>query len=360
MSSYNFADRYKSAGLAPGHEIIALRQAPFDKLKKDASLDVILDLTRLYFGLPVPQGANWFREAFAETDLSFSLVDNEREASVLSACLLAAIIDDGQIFAALAPLVTAAGGARRPLSCPDFLEEARQALGRHAVESREDSAADVTKIRLPIKGKAVTALEAIVEAQDWGKFSDVMKGTSAEALEATKTLANQVFSVVQPLAAQVRDLREEVSMLWWYIGGWSRTLEKPFAELDVATAALMAGLDLAQLVDGDCGPSAAPAILHRLVIGSRAEIVEKLTLNEAVDSLPIGTLSSMGVPSGISKIGDICVVYSALTKADEIGSGGAWHASFKRATGVDATISFSPLQLAIQMYRESLLAAQIK
>jgi hypothetical protein len=49
-----------------------------------------------------------------------------------------------------------------------------------------------------------------------------------------------------------------------------------------------------------------------------------------------------------------------LTKAEEIGSGSAWHAAFKKASGLEATIQFSPLELAMQVYRESLLVAQIE
>ena len=92
MSNFNFGDSYKAAGLNPGPDIIGLRQEPFNQLLEQIDSQMTMDFTRLLYGLPIPRGTEWFREAFAETDPSFSMVDNEREAAVLSACLLNAAI----------------------------------------------------------------------------------------------------------------------------------------------------------------------------------------------------------------------------------------------------------------------------
>jgi hypothetical protein len=46
-------------------------------------------------------------------------------------------------------------------------------------------------------------------------------------------------------------------------------------------------------------------------------------------------------------------------KAEDIGNGSSWHAAFKKATGLDATIEFQPLELAMQVYREALLIAKV-
>ena len=51
MAGFNFADRYKIAGLAPGPEIIGLRQEPFERLRKELTPSRAVELTRLYFGL---------------------------------------------------------------------------------------------------------------------------------------------------------------------------------------------------------------------------------------------------------------------------------------------------------------------
>lgn len=358
MPNYNFADHYKAAGLTPGSEIIRLRQIPFDKLRKEIDIDKALNLTRLYFGLAVPDGTDWFREAFAETDASFSMIDNEREASVLSVCLLSAALADGKIFAGLAPVVVAVCGNRVPLVFPEFIEDARHALSSHSVSVRQQIAAEVTAIKLPGKSKVSASVDALLAAPDWPKNGEAIKLASSEALDATKNLANQVFTVVSPLVKQMRDLREEVNMLWWYIGGWSRALDKPFAGLDVGLAALMAGIDLANLAEGESGPVAAPAILQRLVIDSRVAENKKISLKSAVEALPADAFSRLEIPESISNVSDLCPVLAALVKANEIGKGD-WYAAFKKASGLDAGTKFLPIELAMQVYRESLLLAQV-
>jgi hypothetical protein len=359
MPSFNFADQYKAAGLNPGPEIIKLRQEPFDKIQKGLNTTMVLDLTRLYFGFAVPNGTEWFSEAFRETDASFSMIDNEREASVLAACLLAAALDAGNVCAGLAPIVAAAAGSRVPLVRPEFIEDARQALAIHSINSRQQTAADLSKIKQPVKSKVAAAVAEYLPAPNWNNSGDAIKLAANESFEATKTLANQVSSVISPLVKQVRDLREEVSMLWWYIGGWSRILEKPFSELDVGLAALMAGLDLAHLTLGESGPVAAQAILHRLLISSStSNESKKIALKSAVDELPSDTFQQLQIPKTINSVSDLCPVLAALAKADEIGNG-QWYIAFKKTTHLDAGTKFPLIELAMQVYRESLLLAQI-
>lgn len=76
--------------------------------------------------------------------------------------------------------------------------------------------------------------------------------------------------------------------------------------------------------------------------------------------MPVGTFPRLEFPKDIAQVSDLSPVLCALAKAEEIGSGSAWHAAFKKTTGLEATMPFSPLELAIQVYRESLLAAQVE
>src|SRR5437899_71713 len=163
MASFSFADSYKAAGLTPGPEIIRLRQEPFDKLRNIIDASTAVGLTRLYFGLPVPDGTDWFRSPFEAADPSFSMLDNQREAAVLSACLLGAALEDGKVAAGLAPLAAAAAGNRSPLVRPEFLEEARKSLHDKAVETRLGAPAGAPRITLPPKSKIPAALTAVTQ-----------------------------------------------------------------------------------------------------------------------------------------------------------------------------------------------------
>lgn len=178
---------------------------------------------------------------------------------------------------------------------------------------------------------------------------------SEESSDITGNLATQVFSVVKPLAAQVLTLREEVEMLWWHVGGWSRVLEKPFAQLELGLAAVFAGIDMAEMSRTETGPAAAPAIFQRTLAAGRKGKTAKIAIRDAVDALPQNAFDRLTLPDALGTVPDICPVLTAFAKAREIGAGPAWHASFGKATGLDAGLAFVPLDLAMQAFRERLL-----
>jgi hypothetical protein len=178
---------------------------------------------------------------------------------------------------------------------------------------------------------------------------------SEESAEITKTLAKQLLTVVQPLAAETLTLREEVDMLWWHIGGWSRLLDRPFTDLDLGLAAVLAGVDLADMSRSAMGPAAAPAILQRTLAAGRKTQNAKITINNAVEALSQGLFDRLKLDRRLSEVPEICPVLTAFAKANEIGPSPTWHATFARATKLEAKSAFAPLDLAMQAYRERLL-----
>jgi hypothetical protein len=312
VSGFNFADSYRAAHLAPGPEILRLRQQPFAVLRDTFDLKRALDLTRLFFDLPVPDGTDWFRSAFAETDDSFSMLDNKREVAVLAACLLEAAIEDGHVMAAVATLATAAAGNRRPLVRPELLEHASQALLAQEISNRRTELANLT---------------------------------GQEALPSlTKEAAN---------------LREEVDILWWFVGGWSQALQCPFGDLNPSLVPVIAGLDLAYLTRGPKGPAAAPAILQRLLTAGRKRRVGKVTIQGAVDALSPDLFERLQLREELKRVPDICPVLTAFSRAHEIGASPVWHNPFRTASRLEPTSAFQPLALAMQAYRETLLLKQL-
>lgn len=356
MTGLSFADAYRAAGLAPGPDIIRVRQEACEKLRSKVDPRRAVDLTRMYFGLPVPGGIDWFIAPFAESDPSFSLLDNEREAAVLSACLLAAALAEGEAAAGLAVLDASFSGRRRPLVRPEFIEEARRTLHEMAVQTRR-VAVEVDQIKPPTKSKVSAEADQFAQAPDWPKAAALFKAAADESSRSTTNLVAQVTGVLKPMVAQMTDLREELEMLWWYVGGWSRILDRPFAELDPALAAAMAGRDLADLAEDAVGPAAAAAILQRLISAGREANALEVSIRQAVDAFPWDAGGRLTFSDKLSQVADVCPVLTAFQKASEIGKGSAWHGAFKKATRLDPDTSVPPLDMAMQVYRESLLLA---
>jgi hypothetical protein len=355
MAGINLADSYRAAGLSPGPELLRLRQEPFEKLRAAVVAQTAVDLTRLYFGLSLPSGTDWFRDTFAENDPSFSMYDNQREAAVLAAGLLGAAITDGKIYAALAPLTCGGAGWREPVVHPELLDEARRAITAKAVKDRGRVPWNAQIIKLPVNSKVPTASAALGAQPDWPKTVALFNLVSDEAYSAVKNLVTETRSMTEMLADQIADLREEVDMLWWYVGGWSRVLNRPFCDLAQALTAAMAGLDMADLSHTLVGPAAAPAILERVIFSGRKTKAAKVTIKDAVDAFPQDAFNRLGLEESLHTLPDICPVLSAFAKAQAIGNGTAWHASFAKESKLEAAAALEPLALAVQVYRERLL-----
>lgn len=355
MTEFNFADNYRAAGLSVSPEILKTRQEPFEKLRKAIDPSIAVNLVRLYFGLLVPGGTDWFRDAFGETDTSFSLVDNAREASVLAAGLLESAASDGKVYAALATLTAAAGGLREPKVRQDLIDAMKFALRDKAVAASNQAPPDPKKIKLPAPSKLPAEIDTLLQAPEIGKASNLLKQLSDEATTNTKSLTNQVFGVATSLTAEVQRLREEVEMLWWHVGGWSRLLDKPFSEFDPGVAAVLAGIDMADMSRSATGPAATPAILQRTLAATKKGTASKIAIRDVVDAYPQDQLDRLDLAEQLGHVPEICPVLSAFLKAQEIGAGQAWHAAYARATGLEAGSQFSPLDLAVQVYRERLL-----
>ena len=355
MLNSNLADEYRAARLNPGPELLGLRQAPFDEMRKKVDTKTAIDLTRLYFGLPVPGGTDWFRDAFRASDASFSMVDNAREVAVLAASLLHGALVDGKVYAGLAVLGAAASGQRQPQVNPEFPSQAEATIARISKSSRERAAVSVANIRVPTPSKMPAQVAAFAPTPDWAKTGALWELASAEALEWTKTLATQVASVLNPVSAEVADLREETAMLWWHIGSWSRLLERPFLDLDQSLAAVLVGVDLAELSRTPQGPVAAPELLWRTLSRGRVDSTAKVSLKTAVDAFLKEKVSDkLKFGERLKDAAETCPVLTALFKASEVGD--AWPTPFKTATGgLSAEWELTPLALAKQVYRERLL-----
>jgi hypothetical protein len=360
VAGFNFADNYRAAGLSTSPEVLRTRQEPFEKLRKAINPPTAIDLTRLYFSLPVPRGTDWFRDAFGgEADPSFSLIENAREAAVLSAGLLEAAAGDGKVYAALAVLTASAGGLRQPTVRPDLVRSMATLVQEQAVRARLVDDADLNAIKNPAASKIAAELTNLVGAPELIPAVSLLEKVSEEASELTKTLAGQVHTVVRRLAAQVATLREEVEMLWWHIGGWSRLIDQPFVDIEIGLVAVLAGIDLADMSKSTAGPAAARALLQRTLTAVRKGRATKVTIKDAVDALPEEQFKLLKLSPRLAEVAEICPVLSAFAKAQEIGRSPTWHGAFKKATELDAGASFGQLDLALQAYRERLLVSAL-
>jgi hypothetical protein len=135
MTEFSFADRYAEAGIAPTQQIIAHRQATADRIIQNADNPRVIDLVGNYYGCP-RLDLTWLRDEFAAEDVTFSLINNERETRILAAAILGALVAAGQSVAILAVVAGSFAGKRPPPGAGWLLRDATEALMRLSVAER--------------------------------------------------------------------------------------------------------------------------------------------------------------------------------------------------------------------------------
>jgi hypothetical protein len=356
--AYNFADSYRIAGLNPRPEILGLRQEPFNRLLSEAKAANIIELVRMQFGRPPStEGLTEFSSAFHAADASFSVHENEREVAVLASCLLDALVAKGTPMAVLAILTMSAGGLRKPLVRGDLVSVAERRLTQLAIDARTQPAVEVGNIKNPTKSKTAAEAAALESSGDWAKTAELFSKISDEGYAAVKALADQVSSVVRPLAQRNADLREEVDMLWWLFGGWSNCFDLPFSEFNPGSVAVLAGIDLSDLSRTLIGPAAAPALLQKSLLLAKKSKAAKTSLASVVDGLGRDMIPKLEISASVGTARDLTPVFTAFHNSQQIGPGAEWHAAFMRTTGLEASVEFSLLDLAKQTYWERMLLA---
>ena len=358
MTSFNFGDNYRAAGINPGPEVLKLRLAPFEDMKSKIDVHMAINLTRLFFELPVPGGTDWFRNAFSEADPSFSLIDNAREASVLAGGLLEAAIEDGKVFAGLAVLTASFGGQRAPSVQVELVPHARASLLKLAVSRKSVVTLAPAGILNPAPTKLGAQFEVLAATPDLNQLIQLVPAVGAESSELVKTLASQVATVVRPAVAQIEQLKEEINMLWWHIGGWSNLIDSALKDFELPMAAALSAIDLADLCKASVGVAAAQPILSRSIADGRNALTQ-ISILDLLSSAKDHDLRKLKINTKIKSVQDICPILASLDSFIDNADIPSWREDFEKRAGVSLETKLDALVFAMQVYRERLLLSLI-
>jgi len=353
MSHFTFADRYSEAGLAPSAEKIQLREEPVTQIVDNIEDEQIVALAQYYYGLSSIDMA-WFRDAFAETDASFSLVNNEREARVLSALVLGGLIHEENSKAILAVSIGSVRGLRTPPQSKWLVYEAETAFLSCSVNDRAYVSLP-EKVTPTVNPNLPEELKALAEAPDLATVIALLNKVREEMKSSAQTTAKQVSNAIIACNRQISVMREESQMLWWLTGGHSKTLSRSFSALTPAQAALVGALDLGILTTSTrLGPVAIPAMLEKIMAmgkKTRTAAPATVTLQTLIDSFNAEEIEAFNLPASLPPF--LAPISAAIERAKITGP--TWHSRFTQHTGLDASLSLAPVVLAEQLYREFLL-----
>ena len=351
--SVNLADLYQAANIPISAEDFKLRQVGFEAAGKELTEKKLIDCCRIYFGWwEKVDEFGWFLSAFGN-DPRFSFSGNQRESSVLAGSLLLNELKSGNSFAGLVVL-SAAVQDKRQAAVPGMPHSVFDNEFKNLTVEGTSSPWYDTNFK-PL-GKTAITKEKMVEDNTLPTLAAAVATAFTETHTASKTALTELQTTVSKMAEDLSIAREQLAMLWWLTGGWSRKLSRSFVEVGAPLAYFSAGLDLADLSATVHGPYASGALLLRALSPVKKK---KTTLSELGDSPSEVDFKLLDLSEQGKAYPEICPASAALLKSAEIGKGNAWHAAFEKAAHLPANTSFQPQEIAIQAMYERLLLSNL-
>lgn len=356
MNELSLADCYGHAGLSAENDKISLRIDPVKAISDNLTRKQVLDLVRLYFGLPVLADMSWFTEPIISADVSFSMIANERELSIIAMALLAQDIgveQDG--ITAQAVLVAHACGKRKPIVYPQFVEMVKAAAKDLTITERHANDLNQTIKARALKKDLGASETDLVPQNDFATMNEVLKKLNIDSHDMNKFLATQLNSALKPIRSELVNLREEKDMLWWLIGGQSTQLEEPYCDMNEARAAFLIGSELADLCRTPLGPSASGFLLRKALHEGRTDKMSKVKIGDLPKLFAIDDLRIISNITTIDQVRDLCFFNNALARANDMASTTAWKNKYIEDGSLSEKTQFAPSELAMQSFRETLL-----
>lgn len=353
----DFADWYRKVTLACDSTLLQHRWNGLDAFVNDASHEEVIELARLFFGLPPRDNSfiSSLRKRFKEADEAFPMRDNDAELRVLAGAALVKLLDYDDKWSTLSALTLICGAswALREAPVQDIVAKARTQITTSTQSRRQRHALIVPQ--------AKTQQEKLGEVRNAFQANQLPNaGTALDAvLTGVSASLDGLTSWADALTRQVQIWDEESNVLWWLYGGHSRDLNKPFAELETGFAILVAAKELADLVHVLPGPPSALAFLDRTIRPGREDVKEKLSVASVVAACPLEWQERFLAQPEIKNILDLCPVHTAVAKSVEVKGNKSWQAAYESLTALNSRTKIAPLDVSLQAFHERLLIKAI-
>ena len=349
-AKFKFIDLYRRIAPAADREIVAARQNGHDKLYPllKRKMERVYDVCRLAFLLPQSSIAvlEWFDKTVKEFDPQFSIEHDKAEAGRIASMLLRNLMWQGNPKAAFAILVCSFSGRRFPID-EELLVVARDAVGDAARERRIVLAEK--QIAMPPAKDLEATIDAVQQSWSADNTRAAFDAVIADLRRCIRQTASSAADAHQSLRGDVIRLAEEVDMLWWHIGDWSETLDRPRTGLPEEAIGVVSGVELGDFVRDVPGPYGAYGILRR-TLGKTSD--RKAKLKDAVSLIgeDVKKLARRLPQSAMA----VFPVHAALDIAADR-SRDDWAAAFDQAASDIKDFDLSYFELAVQAFRERVL-----
>lgn len=367
----HFSDWYREVDIEPTDAILRKRNAGVKKLVASISADHIFEIVRILFANKL-RNEEWkddFCENFRTTDPSFPMRNNEKELVILSGTAIAELIsskNDQSIIAALATICASFIPYDQIPPRSDIISEANiyllseSAKLRAKIEAASFKTPKLGVKTLPEKLKEIkTDIESGATPPNDANSTVTIIESISKVCEAINKLTETIGSQYNSLKVASDMISEESNILWWLFGGYSRDLGKKMCDLNPETTCLIAGKELADLVKVLPGPFSVQAILDSMVGTGRSEISESFQLKDIINISPNEWRANWLEGIDIDNLRTICPIHLAAQTSLLTDSRDKWGSVFNKQIKKGTSLKKSPLEFALQVYREALLLKMV-
>jgi hypothetical protein len=346
----DFPKWYASLGLGKSVDLHQLRWTAVSAIVSTATPAMIEGLLRLAFATKQPPSdevVNALRAAIHEADPPATL-DNARELQVFAGSVLAALMVRGSGIgarAAMAVTTTAGYGRSTPDLPMDLFALANAHLSNIANAMRKRTPITIQNTEIPIDLAPVLEKAA---GNNWQPVNEAFSLLTPALQKPLQTLVARQASLIQAINAAFAVQDEELNILWWVIGGYSRDLQEPFANVPNAIRPLIFAKELSDLTVFLPGPASAVAVLSRSGLDEHPSTIAGAVNGTSADwtrplvkELPASPISTP--------------VHFAIERELETGAGTDWLAGWSATTQLDPNAQITSLTLGTLFYRERLL-----
>lgn len=354
----NFAEWYRLVALEPEGAKLATRWAGVKAWATAlrGSDENVLETVRIFQGIPAKAPRDPFLEVFRKQDPAFPQRNNDLELQVLAGASLVECVQtvgsnsDGRRTVVLAG--TALGASSLRATEPRLDEIAREvAVGLRAIAVKQRKRRSVNTDAM--RATATTATEAMKQiptSADW----NALKNNITPILQALVDAVHAVDAELTNAAHSLRSADEETNILWWIEGGCSRDTNKPWGTLKDA-AAIIAGMELADLTNVALGPRDAAALLERVLSESKGD-GKDAPLADYVNALPDDWARERmtklaNLDEATLGLAPIALAIFHRVKSDT----SSWQRYFDSSSGLKSSTQLTAACVARQAYVEAML-----
>ena len=289
---------------------------------------------------------------FVEFDPSFDIAENKREVKVLAGAVLAVLMEDLEAElgdeAAIGATAMAIFGQRRLDLPQDLAILGEHAIRRRAEENRRRPKVYSAQEGVQVKVNVEEVQQRLSQGIDQNTVAEELVKLGALVQSRLTTVVRRHGNAMQTLENFLEIQDEEMEMLWWVIGEYSRSCSSTFSKVAVKSRPIIFPVELAAMTKVLPGPISIAALLSRAGLSS-ARKTEVVQIVNAVreDWLRERVLTRLSSPVTTP-------LHEAVKRRLETGEDEAWVAGWAAVTGLSASLALTPLDTAMQFYRESL------